>query len=148
MDKRIRIVVAVVVLASVGFWWMRRDGSQFPVQLLSDVVTDEAGEPIAVVTTCEDISQRQRLEERLRGKSLDLEYPCAWEYTFIATDQETAELEVSKLAGNRLQSMTVSRQSKSGTYTSLKALITVQNDSERQELFDQIVRAEGVKYVL
>lgn len=44
----------------------RRDGSQFPVQLLSDVVTDESGEPIAVVTTCEDISQRQRLEERLR----------------------------------------------------------------------------------
>lgn len=52
---------------------VRRDGTTFPAQLLSDVVTDEQGEPIALVTTCEDITARReaeaetrRLEDQLR----------------------------------------------------------------------------------
>ena len=44
----------------------RRDGSLFPVELLSDVVTNETGEPIAVVTTCQDISHRKQVERSLR----------------------------------------------------------------------------------
>ena len=42
---------------------VRGDGTTFPVQLLSDVVTDEHGDPIAVVTTCQDISRRRQAEE-------------------------------------------------------------------------------------
>ncbi|MEN8262982.1 MAG: PAS domain S-box protein [Nitrospirota bacterium] len=30
----------------------RKDGSTFPVQLMSDVVTNSEGEPVGVVTTC------------------------------------------------------------------------------------------------
>jgi diguanylate cyclase (GGDEF)-like protein/PAS domain S-box-containing protein len=45
---------------------LRKDGSSFPVQLLSDVVRDGSGRPVAVVTTCEDITERLRAEEALR----------------------------------------------------------------------------------
>ena len=45
---------------------IRKDGTTFPVQLMSDVVTDTAGKPIGVVTTCEDISERKRAEAELR----------------------------------------------------------------------------------
>ena len=45
---------------------MRKDGTSFPVQLMSDLVTDAAGQPIGVVTTCEDISERKRAEAELR----------------------------------------------------------------------------------
>ena len=45
---------------------LRKDGSRFPVQLMSDVVTDAAGRPWGLVTTCEDISERFRAEEALR----------------------------------------------------------------------------------
>ncbi len=45
---------------------LRRDGSSFPVRLLSDLVTDTAGEPLGIVTTCEDISDRVRIERELR----------------------------------------------------------------------------------
>lgn len=45
---------------------IRKDGTTFPVQLMSDVVTDAAGQPIGVVTTCEDISDRKRAEAELR----------------------------------------------------------------------------------
>jgi diguanylate cyclase (GGDEF)-like protein/PAS domain S-box-containing protein len=44
----------------------RKDGSTFPVQLMSDVVKDDAGRPLGVVTTCEDISERLRAEQALR----------------------------------------------------------------------------------
>src|SRR5262245_17705696 len=44
----------------------RKDGSTFPVQLMSDVVKDESGRVLGVVTTCEDISERKRAEEALR----------------------------------------------------------------------------------
>jgi PAS domain S-box-containing protein len=42
------------------------DGTVFPVQLLSDPVIGASGEPIGIVTYCEDISDRKRAEEALR----------------------------------------------------------------------------------
>ena len=45
---------------------LRKDGSSFPVQLMSDVIRDAAGRPLGIVTTCEDISERWAAEEALR----------------------------------------------------------------------------------
>jgi len=45
---------------------VRKDGSTFPVQLMSDVVTGADGEIIAVITTCEDITERKKNEETIR----------------------------------------------------------------------------------
>ena len=45
---------------------VRRDGGTFPVQLMSDVVKDQDGNPIGIVTTCEDITERRRSEEQIR----------------------------------------------------------------------------------
>jgi PAS domain S-box-containing protein len=44
----------------------RKDGTVFPVQLLSDVVMDEGGRPVAIVTLCEDITARKQAEAALR----------------------------------------------------------------------------------
>lgn len=44
----------------------RRDGTTFPVQLMSDLVRDADGRPIGVVTTCEDITERKMMERALR----------------------------------------------------------------------------------
>lgn len=44
----------------------RRNGELFPVRLLSDVLRDRQGRPVAVVTTCEDITQRKRAEQALK----------------------------------------------------------------------------------
>lgn len=45
---------------------VRKDGSTFPVQLLSDTVLDSRGRPVGVITTCEDISERKAMERSLR----------------------------------------------------------------------------------
>ena len=52
---------------------MRKDGTTFPVQLMSDVVTDDEGEPIGIVTTCEDISNRKKMEEEIKNRIEELE---------------------------------------------------------------------------
>jgi diguanylate cyclase (GGDEF)-like protein/PAS domain S-box-containing protein len=44
----------------------RRDGTVFPVQLLSDPVIDANGQPIGMVTYCEEITERKHAEEVLR----------------------------------------------------------------------------------
>ncbi len=42
---------------------IKKDGSVFPVQLLSAVATNLAGHTLGVITTCEDITERKRAEE-------------------------------------------------------------------------------------
>lgn len=45
---------------------IRKDGSTFFVHLISDIVTGASGEPVGIVTACEDITARKRAEEALR----------------------------------------------------------------------------------
>ena len=45
---------------------IRKDGNLFPVWLMSEIVKDAEGEPTAIVTSCEDITERKRAEEELR----------------------------------------------------------------------------------
>ncbi|MHB1349558.1 MAG: PAS domain S-box protein [Desulfobulbus sp.] len=51
----------------------RKDGSEFPVSLVSDVVRDESGEILGVITICEDITQRVKIEGELRKLSRAIE---------------------------------------------------------------------------
>jgi two-component system cell cycle sensor histidine kinase/response regulator CckA len=48
----------------------RQDGTVFSVWLFSDVIRDARGEPVGIVTTCEDISERRRIEETLRESAM------------------------------------------------------------------------------
>ncbi len=57
-------------LEDLGSWSresvnLRQDGSSFPVQITSDVVFDPGGEPIALVSSCQDISERKEAERAL-----------------------------------------------------------------------------------
>jgi len=51
----------------------KKDGSMVPVHLMSDVVTNEDGEPIGIVTTCEDITDRKKMEKEIKMRVEDLE---------------------------------------------------------------------------
>jgi diguanylate cyclase (GGDEF)-like protein/PAS domain S-box-containing protein len=44
----------------------RKDGTVFPVHLMSDVVRNSKGEVLGIVSTCEDISERKEAEAALR----------------------------------------------------------------------------------
>lgn len=51
----------------------RKDGTRFPVWLMSEIVQNVAGEPWAIVTSCEDITERKQAEEALRAYQDHLE---------------------------------------------------------------------------
>ena len=44
---------------------IRKDGSLFPVRITSDVVLDTKGECLAIVSTCEDITERKQTEQAI-----------------------------------------------------------------------------------
>ena len=44
---------------------VRKDGSVFPAQLISDVVLGANGEPLGIVTICEDITERKLVDQQL-----------------------------------------------------------------------------------
>ncbi|MDH3976328.1 MAG: PAS domain S-box protein [Deltaproteobacteria bacterium] len=52
---------------------IKKDGTIFPVQLTSSVVKDKKDDPIAIVTICEDITERKEIEKELESYREDLE---------------------------------------------------------------------------
>lgn len=48
---------------------IRKDGSIFPVILMSDVIVDAEGDAIGVITICEDITCRKQFEEKIANLS-------------------------------------------------------------------------------
>ena len=51
---------------------IRKDRTVFPVKLMSDLVMDEDGAPVAIITTCEDITDRKKREQELKKYREDL----------------------------------------------------------------------------
>jgi diguanylate cyclase (GGDEF)-like protein/PAS domain S-box-containing protein len=68
---------------------VRKDGSMFPVQLVSDVVTDAAGTPIGIVTCCVDISERRQAEAAQRAS--EARYRKLFERNLAGVYRATAE---------------------------------------------------------
>ena len=64
---------------------IRKEGSTFPVQLMSDVVTNVAGDPIGIVTSCEDITKRKRAEAELQEAKEAAEAANQAKSEFLAT---------------------------------------------------------------
>ncbi len=50
----------------------RKDGTVFPVELLSDAVLDADGEPVGLVTTCQDITARKLAEQTFSASHNEL----------------------------------------------------------------------------
>lgn len=68
---------------------VRKDGSLFPVQLVSDVVTDASGTPIGIVTCCVDISERRQAEAAQRAS--EARYRKLFERNLAGVYRATAE---------------------------------------------------------
>ena len=51
---------------------LKKDGSHFPVYLISNIVVDNQKKPVAVITACKDITLRRKLEEERKKLELQL----------------------------------------------------------------------------
>ncbi len=68
-----------------------KDGRIFPVRLMSDVIKNAEGLPVGIVTTCEDISARKKMEDDIKGKIKELE-----EFYEMAVNRELKMRELKK----------------------------------------------------
>ena len=73
-----------------------KDGSTFPVWLMSEVVKNLDGEPCAVVTSCEDITERKMLEEERRKYRDHLEELVTERTLELTTANAQLQLEISE----------------------------------------------------
>ena len=92
---------------------IRKDGTEFPVWLHSDIVLGADGEAVAVVTTCEDITERKKAEGELRRAYEELDRRVAERTTELSEAnarlrEEIAERE--RTEGERMQLETQLRQ--------------------------------------
>ncbi len=70
-DKIVKENDRLIAQANLGDYWLgeltnvRKDGSEFPVEVWASTVRDKSGEPIAYVGVARDITERKRIENDL-----------------------------------------------------------------------------------
>jgi putative lipoic acid-binding regulatory protein len=100
----------------------------------------------------------ETLNDKLEGKKLELEYPCNWCYKVIASEKEALEKAVRDVIDEREQKvnseaevgykLTDSNRSKTGKFVSMNLDMLVQNEDDRQFIYDALKRHQDIKMVL
>lgn len=81
-------------------------------------------------------------------QKLELEYPCDWRYKVIGETQEALEMAIHAIILEREHRLTYSNASRSGKYISLNLDLLVQNEEERQFIYEALKAHQHVKMVL
>jgi putative lipoic acid-binding regulatory protein len=90
----------------------------------------------------------ETLEEKLKDKKLELEYPCNWCYKVIASEKKSLQNAVKDVIAEREHTLTDSNKSKSGKYVSMNLDMLVHNEDDRQFIYDALKKHNDIKMVL
>ena len=90
----------------------------------------------------------ESLNEKLKDKKLELEYPCSWCYKVISSEKEALEKAVKDVVNEREHTLTSSNQSKGGKYISMNLDLLVHNEDDRQFIYDALKKHQDSKMVL
>lgn len=77
-----------------------------------------------------------------------IKYPCQWSYKVIGSNKDLIAKSINNKLNNYPIDLTISKQSKSGKYTSFNLSLNVENEKERDEIFNTLKNIESVKFVL
>ncbi|MFO8053171.1 MAG: DUF493 domain-containing protein [Candidatus Omnitrophota bacterium] len=81
-------------------------------------------------------------------KRPDIKYPCDWDYRIIGEGERLLKDIAAKIINDRDYSISISRKSKTGKYTSLDVKTRVLDESDRNKIFSDFSNHPGVKMVL
>ena len=81
-------------------------------------------------------------------KKLELEYPCEWRYKLIGQDIEVIKRAVKDVILEREHKIDFSNASCSGKYCSMNLDLLVQNEDERQFIYEALKAHQHIKMVL
>jgi uncharacterized protein len=82
------------------------------------------------------------------NQNLSINYPTEWIYKVIGTDIVSMKAAISSIIHSDSLSITQSRESKSGKYSSLNVKVTVVNEEERKLYFTELGKHVHIKMVL
>ncbi len=78
----------------------------------------------------------------------DIDYPCIWEYKVIGTDEQKLRAVLHAACTPAVPSISLSNVSSKGTYYSLNATLTVEDEEMRLRIFNYLKSSPDVKIVI
>ena len=81
-------------------------------------------------------------------QKLELEYPCSWSYKLIGYEKETIQKAIHEVILEREHDLTHSNASKTGKYVSMNLNLVIQNEDERNFIYEALKAHQHIKMVL
>jgi len=81
-------------------------------------------------------------------EKLELTYPCDWSYKLIAGEKEALQKAIRDVIDEREHKLTHSNKSKSGKYISMNLDLIIQNEDERNFIYEALKAHQNIKMVL
>lgn len=83
-----------------------------------------------------------------RTDKLELEYPCSWTYKLISLDKKALQKAVHDVISQREHKLAHSKNSKAGKYISMSLDLLVQNEDDRNFIYEALKAHQNIKMVL
>lgn len=81
-------------------------------------------------------------------KKLELEYPCSWSYKLIGHEKEAIQKAIHDVIVEREHNLNHSNNSKTGKYVSMNLDLVIQNEDERNFIYEALKAHQNIKMVL
>lgn len=81
-------------------------------------------------------------------EKLELEYPCSWTYKVITEHEDHTKEAVIDVICERIHTLKHSNSSKTGKYVSMNLELLVQNEDDRNFIYEALKAHQKVKMVL
>jgi len=83
-----------------------------------------------------------------REEKLELDYPCKWVYKVITEHEDHSKEAVIDVVCERIHTLKPSKSSKSGKYVSMNLELLVQNEDDRNFIYEALKAHQKIKMVL
>lgn len=81
-------------------------------------------------------------------KKLELEYPCTWSYKLIGHEKEAIQKAIHDVIIQREHKLNHSNNSKTGKYVSMNLDLVIQDEEERNFIYEALKAHQNIKMVL
>ena len=81
-------------------------------------------------------------------KKLELDYPCSWSYKLIGYEKKAIQKAIHDVILEREHNLKHSNASKTGKYVSMNLDLVIQNEDERNFIYEALKKHQNIKMVL
>lgn len=81
-------------------------------------------------------------------EKLKLTYPCTWSYKLIGHEKEAIQKAIHDVILQREHKLNHSNNSKTGKYISMNLDLVIQNEDERNFIYEALKKHQNIKMVL